>query len=56
MKIDKISFSCAEKYFCFICLRKRKNIQNILLDEGMKMVSEYLDIINMFKRAFLEDI
>ena len=56
VKIDKISFSCAEKYFCFICLRKRKNIQNILLDEGMKMVSEYLDIINMFKRAFLEDI
>ena len=54
-KINKISFGRAEKYFCFLCLRKRKKIQNILIDEGMKLVSEYLDIINIFKRAFLEE-
>ena len=53
--INKILFGRAEKYLCFICLRKKKNIQNILIDEGMKLVSEYLDIINMFKRAFLEE-
>ena len=54
-KINKILFGRFEKYLCFLCLRKKKNIQNILIDEGMKLVSEYLDIINMFKRAFLEE-
>ena len=30
-------------------------MQNILIDEGMELVSEYLDVINIFKRAHLEN-
>ena len=29
-------------------MRKKKNIQNILLDEGMDLITEKLDIINIF--------
>ena len=28
---------------------------NILIDEGIRLISEYLDIINIFKRAHLEN-
>ena len=36
-------------YCCFLCIRKRKNMQNVLLDEGMKVITEKLDILNLFK-------
>ena len=53
--IDKVNFSKADKFVCFFCIRKRTNLQNILIDEGMELVSEYLDVINIFKRAHLEN-
>lgn len=53
--IDKVNFSKVDKFICFFCIRKRKNLQNILIDEGMELVSEYLDVINIFKRAHLEN-
>ena len=53
--IDKVNFSKVDKFVCFFCTRKRKNLQNILIDEGMELVSEYLDVINIFKRAHLEN-
>ena len=53
--IDKVNFSKVDKFVCFFCIRKRKNLQNILIDEGMELVSEYLDVINIFKRAHLEN-
>ena len=37
-------------YICLLCTRKRKNIKNILLDEGMEMFSEKLDVINIFRQ------
>ena len=37
---------------CFLCFKKRKNVQNILLDEGMAIITHYLDIINIFKKLF----
>jgi hypothetical protein len=40
---------------CFLCARKRKNIQNILLDEGMKIIIEKLDIINVFKKLYRDE-
>ena len=40
---------------CFLCARKRKNIQNILLDEGMKIIIEKLDIINLFKKIYRDE-
>ena len=36
-------------------MRKRKNIQNILLDEGMKIIIEKLDIINLFKKLYRDE-
>ena len=36
----------------FLCLKKRRNIQNILLNEGMGIITQYLDVINMFKKLF----
>ena len=40
-------------HICFCCIRKRNNLQNILLDESMNLLSEKLDIINIFKMMCL---
>ena len=39
-------------YSCFCFARKTKNMQNILINEGMKIISEKLDIINIFKKVY----
>ena len=46
--IDKIKFSNVDLYLCLFCTRRRKNLQNVLINEGMKLVSQNLDIINIF--------
>ena len=46
--IDKIKFSKVDLYLCLFCTRRRKNLQNVLINEGMKLVSQNLDIINIF--------
>jgi hypothetical protein len=53
--IKKIQVNRFFTYLCFLCARKRKNIQNILLDEGMKIIIEKLDIINLFKKIFRDE-
>ena len=53
--IDKIKISNWKICCCFLCARKFKNIQNILLDEGMRIIMEKLDIIYMFKNIMKED-
>ena len=47
--IDKIKLNKMCIYLCFCCVRKRRNLQNILLDEGMKIIIENLDIMNLFR-------
>ena len=54
--IKKIKTSKICIYLCFLCVRKRKNIQNILLDEGMKVITEKLDIMNLFKNLYRNEI
>ena len=54
-RITKIKISKLCTYFCFFCVRKRKNIQNVLLDEGMKLIIENLDIINIFKKLYKDE-
>ena len=54
--INKIKFSKVDIYLCFFCTRKRKNIQNALIDEGMNMISEKLDIINLFIKLHRDEI
>ena len=49
-KISEITFTCVDLYLCLFCTRKSKNINNILIDEGMGMFCEKLDVINMFKQ------
>ena len=51
--IDQISFEKPFFYFCFLFIRKFKNMKNILLDEGMKLITDELDIRNIFKNMLL---
>jgi formate dehydrogenase assembly factor FdhD len=53
--IKKIRINRFYTYLCFLCARKRKNIQNILLDEGMKIIIEKLDIMNLFKKIYKDE-
>ena len=48
--INKISF-----IFCYLCFRKKKDIKNILLDEGEKIIKEKLDIRNIFKKVYKKE-
>ena len=50
--IDRIKLNCCCIYFCFCFARKKKNIQNILLDEGMNIIIENLDVMNIFKKVY----
>ena len=46
----KMNFCCIYFWYCFA--RKKRNIQNILLDEGMEIIIENLDIMNIFKKIY----
>ena len=50
----KITRCCV--YCCFCCTRRRKIIQNVLLDEGMNIISEKLDIFNIFEQLYKNEI
>jgi hypothetical protein len=50
--IDKINITRAWIYLCFCCVRKRKIMENILLDEGKNIISKYLDIFNLFEQLY----
>ena len=50
--IKKIRINRIYTYFCFLCARKSKSIQNILLNEGMKLIIGKLDILNLFKNIY----
>ena len=47
--IKKIKYNPFCTYFCFLCVKKRKNIPNTLVDEGMNIIVEQLDILNLFR-------
>ena len=53
--IDRIKMKCYCIYFWFCFARKKKNIQNVLLDEGIKVIMEKLDIINIFKKIYITE-
>ena len=42
-------------HFGFCCMRKKKNLQNILMDEAMDLITEKLDIINIFRTMCLNE-
>ena len=47
--IYKIEFNQFLTHLCLCCWRKKVNINKILLNEGMNIVSEKLNIFNIFK-------
>ena len=54
--IDKIKMTRGCVYCCFCYTRRRKIIQNILLDEGMNIISAKLDIFNIFEQLYKNEI
>ena len=38
--------------FLFFYVRRRRNVQNILLDEGVRLIVEQLDLVNIFKKSY----
>ena len=55
LKFDKIKINKCYIYCCFCCLRKRNNLRNALMDEGMKIIVEKLDIMNIFNRIYKDE-
>ena len=43
-------------YFCYKCIKKSKNINKALFEEGKRMIREKLDIINLFKKIYENDL
>ena len=41
--------------FGFCCIRKRKNVHNYVLDEGLNIIEQRLDIINIFKKLYYDE-
>ena len=53
--IKKIDTNIFCTYFCFCCVRKRQNFGNALLDEAMGIITDKLDIFNMFRNFYYID-
>ena len=53
--INKIKINKFYYIICFICFHKRKNIDNILLNESERIISEKLDVLNILKRFYRDE-
>jgi len=53
--IKKIKYNPFCTYFCFLCVRKKKNIPNTLVNEGMNIIVEQLDILNLFRKLLKDE-
>ena len=53
--VNKIKINKACLYFCFFYARKRKNLDNLLLDEGINIIYEKLDVLNVFDKIYKVD-
>ena len=47
IKLNRFYICC-----CFYCVRNISNVNNILLDEGMKLIMEKLDVFNLFFQLY----
>ena len=52
---EKININKFCLYCCFFCVRRRNNMQNILLDEGTEIIRHHLDIQNIFNKVYKVD-
>jgi hypothetical protein len=55
-RIDHVKLNDFCIYCCFLCVRKRKNLENILLNEGMQIIRDHLDIVNIFKNMYIQGL
>ena len=53
--LDEIKINKFFIIFGFCCVRKRKNVNNYVLDEGLDLISKRLDILNIFKRLYYDE-
>ena len=53
--VSKVKVTRACVYLCFCFIRRRKIIQNYLLDEGMNIISEKMDIFNIFEKMYKDE-
>ena len=53
--INEIHLNKFLVHIAFCCIRNKKNLNNILLDESKNLLSEKLDIINIFKMMCLSE-
>ena len=53
--VKKLKISRGYIYFGFFCVRKGKNLNNILLDEGIKIITDKLDLLNIFKHLCINE-
>ena len=50
ISINKFFVICA-----FCCIRKRKDVNSYMLEEGNRIIKEKLDVVNIFKKLFYEE-
>ena len=53
--IDEVKINKFCIVFAFCCIRKRKNVNNFVLTEGLSIISTRLDILNIFKRLYYDE-
>ena len=53
--VDRVRLSNWSTCCCFLCARKLRNMQNTLLDEGMKIIMQKLDILYLFNKIVKEE-
>ena len=53
--INSIELNQFFVHFCFCFVRKKINFQNILLNEGMNIITEKLDVINIFRIMYFNE-
>ena len=53
--IDKVRLNRCCVYFCFCFARRRKILTNVLINEGMDLISCKLDIFNLFDKMYKAD-
>ena len=53
--MNKVKISNWKICCCFLCARKFNNFQNLLLDEGMEIIMQKLDILYIFKKIVREE-
>ena len=42
--------------FCFWCTSKKRNVNKVLFEEGSKIITKRLDIMNMFNHLYINEI